>query len=183
MLQKALRLGEMQGIRAGNINRLYRVALCHGFQRSKQMFDGIIISKRLCLFKTAGINGGKSELARFVGSVDKLASDPVSTNYSETYHKRQRTPERDFRQCSTPLCACQCAVTQSVILLARRAPVCVIGSDSDSNAQIFRLTAQNFGVQHCADPRQLFPKPGVCPVPFVQIRRVNADRVNAILLR
>lgn len=96
MLQKALRLGEMQGIRAGDINRLNRVALRHRFQRGKQMLDGIIICERLRLFKTTGVNGGEPEFAGFMGGVDKLARDPVSPNYSETYHKRQRTPERDF---------------------------------------------------------------------------------------
>ncbi|CNU20296.1 Uncharacterised protein [Salmonella enterica subsp. enterica serovar Bovismorbificans] len=96
MLQKALRLGEMQGIRAGDINRLDRVALRHRFQRGKQMLDGIIICERLRLFKTTGVNGGEPEFAGFMGGVDKLARDPVSPNYSETYHKRQRTPERDF---------------------------------------------------------------------------------------
>ncbi|SUH34825.1 Uncharacterised protein [Salmonella enterica subsp. enterica] len=130
MLQKALCLGEMQGVRAGDINRLNRVALRHRFQRGKQMLDGIIICERLRLFKTTGVNGGEPEFAGFMGGVDKLARDPVSPNYSETYHKRQRTPERDFRQCSTPFRPCQCAATHSGILLARRAPVCAISPNS-----------------------------------------------------
>ncbi len=60
------------------------------------MLDGIIICERLRLFKTTGVNGGEPEFAGFMGGVDKLARDPVSPNYSETYHKRQRTPERIF---------------------------------------------------------------------------------------
>lgn len=147
------------------------------------MLDGIIISERLRLFKATGVDGGESEFAGFMSGVDKLARDPVSTNYSETYHKRQRTPERDFRHCSTPFRPCQCAATHSGILLARRAPVCAIRPNNDASAQIFRLTAQNFGIQHRTDPCQLFPKSCVGPVPFIQIRRVNADSVNAILLR
>lgn len=147
------------------------------------MLDGIIICERLRLFKTTGVNGGEPEFAGFMGGVDKLARDPVSPNYSETYHKRQRTPERDFRQCSTPFRPCQCAATHSGILLARRAPVCAISPNSDASAQIFRLTVQNLGIQHRANPRQLFPKSCVGSVPFIQIRRVNADSVNAILLR
>lgn len=61
--------------------------------------------------------------------------------------------------------------------------MCAISPNSDASAQIFRLTMQNFGIQHCANPRQLFPKSCVGSVPFIQIRRVNADSVNAILLR
>ncbi len=93
---KSAASGRNAGVRAGDINRLNRVALRHRFQRGKQMLDGIIICERLRLFKTTGVNGGEPEFAGFMGGVDKLARDPVSPNYSETYHKRQRTPERDF---------------------------------------------------------------------------------------
>ncbi len=47
------RLGKY-GIRAGDINRLNRVALRHRFQRGKQMLDRIIICERLRLFRTTG---------------------------------------------------------------------------------------------------------------------------------
>lgn len=61
--------------------------------------------------------------------------------------------------------------------------MCAISPNSDASAQIFRLTVQNFGIQHRANPRQLFPKSCVGSVSFIQIRRVNADSVYAILLR
>ncbi|MNR01415.1 hypothetical protein D3C85_1172190 [compost metagenome] len=82
----------VQGVWAGDIHRVNRIALRHFIKRGKQMFDEIIIRKRLCLFKAAGIDGGEFEFAGFMGGVNELARDPVRAYNCETYHKRSRTP-------------------------------------------------------------------------------------------
>ncbi len=82
------------------------------------MLDGIIICERLRLFADYGVNGGEPEFCRFTGGVDKPARDPVSPNYSETYHKRQRTPERGFfvNVARLPLC---CALRRTLAFYRR----------------------------------------------------------------
>ncbi len=83
MLQKRCVWG-YAGIRAGDINRLNRVAFAPiASSEVNRCSTGIIICERLRLFKTTGVNGGEPEFAGFMGGVDKLARDPkVSPNYS-----------------------------------------------------------------------------------------------------
>ena len=88
MVEEQLRLREVQGVRAGNINRVDSIALRQIVQRRKQLVDGIIARKGLRLFKAARVNRGEFILARFMGGIDKLFCYPVCANNSETYHKR-----------------------------------------------------------------------------------------------
>ena len=92
MAEEQLRLREVQGVRAGDIDRVNGVALRHLIKRGEQMFNQIIVREGLRLFKAAGIDGGELKFAGFVGGVDELARDPVRSNDCETYHKRLRTP-------------------------------------------------------------------------------------------
>ena len=86
--QEQPRLREVQGVRAGDINRVNGVALRQRLQRGKQMLDRIVIGEGLRLFEAAGVDGGKFIFAGFMGGIDKLLSDPVCANNCETYHKR-----------------------------------------------------------------------------------------------
>ena len=92
MAEEQLRLREVQGVRAGDIDRVNGVALRHLVERGEEMLNEVVVSKTLRLLEAAGIDRGKLIFAGFVGGVDELARDPVRSNDCETYHKRLRTP-------------------------------------------------------------------------------------------
>ena len=50
------------------------------------MLDRKIIGEVLSLLKAAGIYGGLLVFTALMGGLAELASDPVRTNHSETFH-------------------------------------------------------------------------------------------------
>jgi hypothetical protein len=86
MAEKESGLRKMQRVGAGNIDCINLIALRHGLQRGKKMFDGIIPGEILRLFEAAGVHRREFIFARFMGGIDKLAGDPVCANDSKTYH-------------------------------------------------------------------------------------------------
>ena len=80
MAEEQLRLREVQGVRAGDIDRVNGVALRHLVERGEEMLNEVVVSKTLRLLEAAGIDRGKFIFAGFVGGVDELARDPVRSS-------------------------------------------------------------------------------------------------------
>ena len=92
MAKKQRRLRKVQGVWAGDVDRVNGVTLRHLIERREQMFNQIVVRETLRLLQAAGIDCGELKFAGFMGGVDELAGDPVRANNCETYHKRLRTP-------------------------------------------------------------------------------------------
>ncbi|MNC06694.1 hypothetical protein D3C75_542150 [compost metagenome] len=93
MTEKQQRLRGVQRIWAGDVYRINGITLRHRIQIGKEMFYRIVAGKTLRLFQRAGVDRGEFIFATFVGSIDELTGDPVSSNNSEAYHKRVLSPK------------------------------------------------------------------------------------------